>query len=215
MSGFHDLVSGMRVRGSVHGMQDVLEKQKLTWLSFSSCAEQLRCKGRIQTSTSCHLSCVPKKGGPKKGTRRKFFTPCSVVLGTFRKLAFQAQTVRNASPSDSVACLNFRMGLLLSLYPNPHISGAMWNKTQAFDVPLRRAALTRKTRMACRTNRNDLDQPRQTRPSLVSQARVECWTFCKSCQRQCTYTWHAARLSDELPKKNTDTGEAQRISREW
>ncbi len=61
---------------------------------------------------SCHLSCVPKKGNPKKGTRRKFFTACSVVLSTFRKLAFQAQTVRNASPSDSVACLNFRMGLI-------------------------------------------------------------------------------------------------------
>ncbi len=60
--------------------------------------------------TPCHLSCVPKKGDPKKGTRRKFFTPCSVVLGTFRKLALRAQTVRNASPSDSVAWLNFRMG---------------------------------------------------------------------------------------------------------
>ena len=34
---------------------------------------------------SCHLSCVPKKGNRKKGTRRKFLTPCSVVLGTFRK----------------------------------------------------------------------------------------------------------------------------------
>ena len=32
------------------------------------------------------LAC-PKKGDPKKGTRRKFFTPGSVVLGTFRKLA--------------------------------------------------------------------------------------------------------------------------------
>ncbi len=61
--------------------------------------------------TLCHLSCVPKKGDPKKGTRRKFFTPCSVVLGTFRKLALRAQTVRNASPSDSVAWLNFRMGI--------------------------------------------------------------------------------------------------------
>ena len=58
----------------------------------------------------CHLSCVPKKGDPKKGTRRKFFTACSVVLSTFRKLALRAQTVRNASPSDSVAWLNFRMG---------------------------------------------------------------------------------------------------------
>ena len=55
------------------------------------------------------LAC-PKKGDPKKGTRRKFLTPCSVVLGTFRKLALRAQTVRNASPSDSVAWLNFRMG---------------------------------------------------------------------------------------------------------
>jgi hypothetical protein len=55
-------------------------------------------------------SCVPKKGDPKKGTRRKFFTPCSVVLSTFRKLALRAQTVRNASPSDSVAWPNFRMG---------------------------------------------------------------------------------------------------------
>jgi hypothetical protein len=44
----------------------------------------------------CHLSCVPKKGDPKKGTRRKSFTACSVVLGTFRKLALRAQTVRNA-----------------------------------------------------------------------------------------------------------------------
>ena len=34
-----------------------------------------------------HLSCVPKKGDPKKGTRRKSFPACSVVLGTFRKLA--------------------------------------------------------------------------------------------------------------------------------
>ncbi len=33
-----------------------------------------------------------KKGDPKKGTRRKFFTACSVVLGTFRKLALRAQT---------------------------------------------------------------------------------------------------------------------------
>jgi hypothetical protein len=32
------------------------------------------------------LAC-PKKGDPKKGTRRKFFTACSIVLGTFRKLA--------------------------------------------------------------------------------------------------------------------------------
>ena len=55
------------------------------------------------------LAC-PSKVTPKKGTRRKFFTPCSVVLTTFRKLALRAQTVRNASPSDSVAWLNFRMG---------------------------------------------------------------------------------------------------------
>ena len=34
----------------------------------------------------CHLSCVPKKGDPKKGTRRKFLTACSIVLSTFRKL---------------------------------------------------------------------------------------------------------------------------------
>ena len=34
MSGFHDLVSGMRVRGPVHGTQGVLEKHKLTRLSF-------------------------------------------------------------------------------------------------------------------------------------------------------------------------------------
>src|SRR5574341_440887 len=61
---------------------------------------------------SRHLSCVPKKGDPKKGTRRKFLTPCSVALGTFRKLALRAQTVRNASPSDSVAWLNFRMGTM-------------------------------------------------------------------------------------------------------
>ena len=52
----------------------------------------------------------PKKGDPKKGTRRKSFTACSVVLGAFRKLALRAQTVRNAFPSDSVACLDFRMG---------------------------------------------------------------------------------------------------------
>jgi len=32
----------------------------------------------------------PKKGDPKKGARRKFFTPGSVVLGTFRKLALWA-----------------------------------------------------------------------------------------------------------------------------
>ena len=67
-----------------------------------------------------HLSCVPKKCDRKKGTRRKFLTPSSVVLGTFRKLALRAQTVRNASPSNSVAWLNFRMGttqesLILSL----------------------------------------------------------------------------------------------------
>ena len=37
------------------------------------------------TSPFCHLSCVPKKGDRKKGTRRKFFTACSVVLSTFRK----------------------------------------------------------------------------------------------------------------------------------
>jgi len=43
----------------------------------------------------CHLSCVPKKGDPKKGTQRKSFTAGSVVLGTFRKLALRAQTVRN------------------------------------------------------------------------------------------------------------------------
>ena len=35
----------------------------------------------------CHLSCLPKQGDRKKGTRRKSFTACSVVLGTFRKLA--------------------------------------------------------------------------------------------------------------------------------
>ena len=57
-------------------------------------------------------------------TRRKFLTPCSVVLSTFRKLALRAQTVRNASPSDSVAWLNFRMGTMqeapiLIFTPNP------------------------------------------------------------------------------------------------
>jgi len=29
-----------------------------------------------------HLSCTPKKGNRKKGARRKFLTPCSVVLTT-------------------------------------------------------------------------------------------------------------------------------------
>jgi hypothetical protein len=59
----------------------------------------------------CHLSCVPKKGDKKKGTRRKFLTPCSVVLGTFRKLTLRPQTVRNALPLDSLAWLTFRMGV--------------------------------------------------------------------------------------------------------
>ena len=76
-----------------------------------------------------HLSCVPKKGDRKKGTRRKFLTPCSVVLGTFRKLALRAQTVRNASPSDSVAWLNFRIGGMqkapsLIFTPNPFYTTA-------------------------------------------------------------------------------------------
>jgi len=36
---------------------------------------------------------------------------CSVVLGAFRKLALRAQTVRNASPSDSVACREWSHGV--------------------------------------------------------------------------------------------------------
>jgi len=43
---------------------------------------------------------------PDSSTRRKSCTACSITLGTFRYLALQAQTVRNALPSDSVACLN-------------------------------------------------------------------------------------------------------------
>ena len=41
MGGFPDLLSGMRVQGSVHGMQGVLEKQKLTGLSAFPCAGRL------------------------------------------------------------------------------------------------------------------------------------------------------------------------------
>ena len=68
-----------------------------------------------------------RKVTPKKGTRRKFLTPGSVVLGTFRKLGLRPQTVRNASPSSSVARLNFRMGTMqeapIQIFtPNPAYS---------------------------------------------------------------------------------------------
>ena len=49
--------------------------------------EPFRASQHSTLAPFCHLSCVPKKGDPKKGTRRKFFTACSVVLSTFRKLA--------------------------------------------------------------------------------------------------------------------------------
>jgi hypothetical protein len=53
---------------------------------------------------------MPEKGDPKKGTRRKFFPGMLVILGTFRKLALRASDIRNASPSDSVACREFSHG---------------------------------------------------------------------------------------------------------
>ena len=66
-----------------------------------------------------HLSCVPKKGDPKKGTRRKFFTPCSVVLSTFRKQPALAHGTRKRWPqarqppgSDSPKCFTFGLGRL-------------------------------------------------------------------------------------------------------
>jgi hypothetical protein len=58
-----------------------------------------------------HLSCVPKKCDRKKGTRRKFFTPDSVVLSTFRKQPALAHGTRKRWPqarqpsgSDSPKC---------------------------------------------------------------------------------------------------------------
>jgi len=50
----------------------------------------------------CYLSCAPKKGNRKKGARRKFFTACSVVLGTFRKLALRG--------SNNPKCLTLGLG---------------------------------------------------------------------------------------------------------
>jgi len=51
---------------------------------------------------------------------------CGAVM--IRKLALRAQTVRNASPSDSVACLDFRPGFIpqsrTSLERTYEISGA-------------------------------------------------------------------------------------------
>ncbi len=106
----------------IYGRREVLRQQKRVIIgNISAClrgpvnwgAEKNKDRGLPGRGLLllCHLSCVPKKGDPKKGTRRKFFTACSIVLSTFRKLCpIGLQTVRNASPSDSIACLNFRMG---------------------------------------------------------------------------------------------------------
>ncbi len=87
----------------------------------------------------CHLSCVPKKCDRKKGTRRKFFTPGSVVLGTFRKQPALARGTRKRWPkarqpagSDSPKCFTLGLGRPAkfshgnharifdsNLYPNP------------------------------------------------------------------------------------------------
>jgi hypothetical protein len=46
---------------------------------------------RFNRNTLRHLSCVPKKGDPKKDTPAVLLVrPCSVGLGTFQKLALRA-----------------------------------------------------------------------------------------------------------------------------
>ena len=62
------------------------------------------------------LAC-PRKVTQRRAPYENSFTACSVVLGTFRKLALRAQTVRNASPSDSVACLKFSKGIVIGCSP--------------------------------------------------------------------------------------------------
>jgi hypothetical protein len=86
-----------------------------------------------------HLSCVPKKGDPRRAPGENSLRQArssSVHFGNslnsrialinagHRLANLRAQTVRNASPSDSVAWLNFRMGTMqvtsiLIFTPNP------------------------------------------------------------------------------------------------
>jgi hypothetical protein len=51
---------------------------------------------------SCHLSCVPKQGDPKKGTRRPFL---SVMLGRPRYIS-----ETRPSGSDSPKCFTLGLG---------------------------------------------------------------------------------------------------------
>ena len=52
----------------------------------------------------------PRKVTQRRAPDENFLTACSVILGTFRKLALRASDIRNASPSDSVARLKFSYG---------------------------------------------------------------------------------------------------------
>ncbi len=60
-------------------------------------------KTKIQSLLVTFLAC-PRKVTQRRAPGEHSFPSCSVVLGAFRNLTLRAQTVRNASPSDSVAC---------------------------------------------------------------------------------------------------------------
>ena len=72
---------------------------------------------------------MPKKCDRKKGTRRKFFTPGSVVLSTFRKQPALAHGTRKRWPqarqppgSDSPKCFTLGLGRLAKFSHGNHAS---------------------------------------------------------------------------------------------
>ena len=58
------------------------------------------------------LAC-PRKVTQRRAPGENFLPAYSVVLGAFRKLALRASNIRNALPSDSVACLKFSHGIAI------------------------------------------------------------------------------------------------------
>ena len=132
---------------------------------------------------------MPKKGDPKKGTRRKFFTAYSVVLGAFRKQpAFALRThrrwpqARKGQASDSPKCFSLGLGR------TPKFSHGGRQRSKALGFTKARASPdaargnfwgTRpglRKRPAGRTRLSEADRSRRSRGGRV-------------CAGECTWPW--------------------------